>query len=162
MTLYSRNSNEHEVEKRVEGFVFIFLVMLVAIEVLLFVLATAAAHVYLKSLPLLSSAVIFLGLGYIIFILFICLALFKIPKLVIKAVKVFLIARLIYLVPIFIENFIKALHNPEYVQAGQSQRPLFDTALYAFLVPMIYVLSFSILWYIYFSKSKRVKETYAN
>jgi len=160
---FGKTYEYEEDEKRVSGVLLIFNIMLLVCETIIGIILILQMYNALKSITVLAVASIILGILYISFILFTCFALSKIPKYAIKIVKTFLALRIVVLVLSSIVKFISEYNNKSKMGTDFFQyHSVNDAVLRILVLPIAYILIFSILWYLYFIKSKKVKEKYGN
>ncbi|MCX7708790.1 MAG: hypothetical protein N2484_02955 [Clostridia bacterium] len=150
-----RKPYEYEEETGVAGFVFVFAMMLIVFEVFLGVITLAQGHVVAGLFPGASKVYVAVAVLFIAFTLFTFFALYKVHKHALKVVKSYLIFRILYLTPVCVLIF-----NYSRIAKASANETLGEMIVGALVVPLIYIWGFSILWYGYFLKSKRVKDSY--
>ncbi len=154
-----RKSYEYEEEKGIGGLLMFFFVMLLSVEVLLALLILVQGYAVLKSLPYLGPAFLALGIGYLVLILFTCVALRRMSRYAAVVSRLFLVARVLFLTPVYVLLYTSFSRNPRIVSGFRSPG---EILLVGLVVPLAYILSFSGLWYWYFSSSRRVRHFVAN
>ncbi len=152
---------EFKEEKGVSGLLFFYIILMVGAELFFFIFSTAASQSYFKSNQALKLGALIMGLAFIMFVIFNIITLYKIPKIAVKVSKIYLIARLAYLVPLVIISLVKSLEEPGSTDVA-AQVSASQTTIYSPIIELSYMLCFSALWYLYFVRSKRIKEYYAN
>jgi hypothetical protein len=150
-----RKPYEYEEEKGIGGFLMVFFVMLLSVEVLLALMILVQGYAVLKAVQYLGPAFGVLGIGYLIFLLFTCIALKRRSRYAVTISKILLMVRVIFVTPVYILLFATFSRNPGIVSGFRSRSDIVRIGL---IVPLAYILSFSGLWYWYFSSSKRVKQ----
>lgn len=155
-----RKPYEYEDEKGKSGLLTLFLAMLLGFETLLGILAAINGYNSVKSISVLGTVYIILGVLMVVYPLFTAFALRKMRKSAIRIVKVYLIVRLVYLIPFFVSNTVIMIGQIRYLKTDIQYAQEFNSLIISLLISLIYLISFSILWYMYFCKSKKVKEFY--
>ena len=150
-----RKSYEYEEEKGLGGFLAVFFVMLLSVEVLLAVMILVQGNAALKTVPYLGTAFLVLGTGYLILISITCIALKRMSRSAVALSRILLITRVLFLTPACILLFTTFANNPGSYSDFSSRNGF---VVFALVVPLAYILLFSTLWYLYFSISRRVKQ----
>jgi hypothetical protein len=154
MNEYSR-PYEYEEDKGMGGFLMLFFVMLVSVEVLLAALILVQGYAVLKAVRYLGPAYLVAGTGYLAFILFTCIALKRMSRYAATFSKTLLIARVLFLTPAHVLLFATFSRDPRIVSGFRSRSGI---VLVGLVVPLAYILLFSGSWYVYFSRSRRVRQ----
>lgn len=81
-------------------------------------------------------------------------------NLAVTMIKVFLIFRVLFLAPFLYYNMCVRIAEIPYEKAHVLYEQMHTTIVYSFVSSLAYVIVFSILWYIYLLRSKRVRETF--
>ncbi len=157
-----RKKYEYEEHKGVSGLIFLFFIMLILFEYALGIIVMLAEYSSIDIPSIIRALVKAGGMIYFAFTVFISIALFKLPRILIPCVRIYLVYRFICLLPPVIYNYLNALQDPEMTQTRMGTQGVIDTTVQCLVLPLIYVTVFSVLWLIYFSRSKHVKETYSN
>lgn len=149
------------------GFIWpirIFCILLFSVEMFFGVICLFQLNEFLRSIPVAHTAALVLTLLYMVCILVTIIFLFKkVKKYALKIAKSYLVARLIYLIPAIIVIFSFTLNDKNAIGDGYGKfQSVQDMILRLLVTPLIYILTFSIGWYTYFKKSKRIKEEYEN
>lgn len=150
-----RKSYEYEEEKGIGGLLMLFFVLLVSVEVLLALMILIQGWAVLKAVPYLGPAFLVLASGYLVFILFTCIALKRMSRSAVRISRIFLVARVLFLTPVYLRLFAAFSRDPRIVAGFRSESEL---VLVGLVVPLAYIVSFSGLWYWYFSSSRRVRQ----
>jgi hypothetical protein len=148
-----RKPYEYEEEKGIGGLLMLFFVMLLSVEVLLALAILIQGYAILKSMRYLGPAFLVLGTAYLALVLFTCVTLKRTSRYAVAASKILLLARVLFLTPAAVLVFTTLSRNPRIVSEFRSRG---DLVLVGLVVPLVYILLFSGLWYWYFSRSRRV------
>jgi hypothetical protein len=135
-------------EDKVGGLLLVFFVMLISFELLYGIVISIQIFSAFKDIYIVRNILLVLCIMYMISILFTAISLYKIQRYLIKIAKIFLIVRLIFLTICHIIITINGLNNN--VKFGNS------------IFLLLYVIIFSVSWYVYFIKSKKCKEFIKN
>lgn len=155
-----RKPYEYEDEKGVSGLLLVFFVMLIAFETFLGIIAAFSGYDTVKSIPGLGKLYIGLGIFFVVYPLFTAFALRKMKKYAVRIAKIYLIARLVYHIPFVVVNTIiminRISYNKDYIEYGKE----YNSLIIGLAISLFYLVAFSVLWYLYFSRSKKVREFY--
>ena len=149
-----RKPYEYEEDTGVAGFLMVFFVMLLTVELLLAAAMLVQGYAILGNEPRFRPVVLALGIGYIALTLVVCIALRKMWRRAIGLSKILLIARVLLLGPAY-GLLYGSFSRIRGIRSGF--RSELDMVLVALVVPLVYILGFSGLWYAYFSRSRRVR-----
>ena len=156
-----RKKYEYEEENGVTGFLLLFFLMLISVDIIVSISLITQGNDLFKVTPVFTSIFLSLGLTFLAFLIFTGVALFKLPKYAAQITKVFLLVRLFFLAPTNLIIFNIRLHDLHSIGRGYTQyatvHELFVSGL---ILPLFYIIVFSLAWYIYFVKSKKVKSIY--
>lgn len=156
-----RKPFEYEEETGAIWPVRIFCIMLLSIEMFFSIIYVFQLNEFLGSVPVAGTISRVLTFLFIVYILVTLIFLLKVEKHAIKIAKSFLIARLVYIIPSVIVVFLYTINDKSAIGSGNGKFQSVTDIIFMLLVtPLLYTLVFSISWYIYFTKSKRVKESY--
>ncbi len=150
-----RKPYEYQEEKGLTGFLMLYMIMLVIGEILLGATTMFQCQRALRALPALAGAAIGIGSVYLLFILVSAAALAKSFKLGVILTKVFLIARVLLLVPAYVFLFVSPYRLPIITLDLETPAAVMMLHLAA---PIAYIAVFSAAWYAYFMKSGKVKK----
>jgi hypothetical protein len=150
-----RKSYEYEEEKGIGGLLMLFFVMLLSVEVLLALLILVQGYAVLKAVPYLGPSFLVLGSGYLVFILFTCIAVKRMSRHAVRISRIFLVARVLFLTPVYLRLYATFSQDPRIISGFRSHG---DIVFFGLVVPLVYILLFSGLWYWYFSKSRRIRQ----
>lgn len=157
-----RKEFEYEEEKGVGGFLLIFFIMMLSSEPILGIIATAKGYQFFISNPVLKTGYILAGILIIAALLVECTLLKKISKLAVPFVKIYLAARIVFYIPTFIINTIIQIENIPYLKTERLYNNEYYSIILSNIIYLFYVIAFSVLWWLYFNKSKRVKLYYGS
>jgi hypothetical protein len=152
-----RKPYEYEEEKGVSGWLMVFYVMLLVFETLLGLITLIQGYLFLNFLkfsPWMSLAYLALGSVNFLLLIFTLVALQKIPKYAIQISKIFLFVRAVFLTIACLVIYTVVSKDFRIVQNFSSKSYFYLSYLG---IPLAYILGFSICWFWYFSKSKKVK-----
>ena len=151
---------EYVEEKGVSGIMLILFFMLIAIEPFLGILAAFFGYNTMKDTGIIGTAILYVSIAYMIFSLFAGIALKRINRYAVSLIKVFLLFRLIFLVPFFYLNTRLLIEAIPYVSTYPLYKEMYNSYLTSFTMSMAYVVAFSVMWYIYLCKSKKVRNLF--
>jgi hypothetical protein len=103
----------------------------------------------------LGPAFLVLGTGYLVLILFTCIALRRMSRYAISISRILLAARVLFLTPVYLRLYAAFSRDPRIVSGFRSRS---DIVFFGLVVPLAYILLFSGLWYWYFQRSRRVRQ----
>jgi hypothetical protein len=84
----------------------------------------------------------------------------KMFNLAVPMIKVFLVFRMLFLVPYIYVNMSMQITEIPYEKTYVLYQQMHASIVSSFVFSMAYVIVFSALWYIYLLRSRRVKETF--
>lgn len=150
-----RKPYEYE-EERIGGFLLFFVIMLVAVDSFITVALVYQGYLALKPMPAISIAFLVMSAFYVLALLFTVVLCYKTKKSMIKVSKAFLIIRAVFTTLCLVIIYQNVLADPGAVGTGANQfSSVFELTMIVFVLPLIYMLSFSGIWYLYFTKSKK-------
>jgi hypothetical protein len=156
-----RKPYEYEEERKVSGLILLFCILLIAGELFIGISILTQGYRLLRSTPTPAALFTLFGLLYLGAILFTNYALYKLPGSAVKITKLFLIYRLIYLTLAILMIFSIRAGDPRSIGPSiyqfRTREALIQNAL---VIPMAYTWLFTLIWYPYFLRSKRVGKTY--
>ncbi len=156
-----RKPYEYEEDTGVIWPIRIFCMLLLSVEAFLSVICIFQLNEFLVSIPLARIIARVLTLVFLVYILVTIVFLFKLERHALIIAKSYLISRLFYLIPSISVIFSYIINDKNSIGAGYGKfESVNDIIAMVLVTPLIYILLFSISWYIYFNKSKRVKEAY--
>lgn len=147
---------EYSEDKR--GAILYFVIMLVSLDMLLAVMYTVQVSRAFNQIPALYFGSLAVNVLYFIFILFTAMTCFRMKKNLVTIAKIYLIVRAVYsTISAFIVYF-HAISDKGMVGAGKQYGNIKLLTLQVLVVPLICVFFISVIWYLYFTTSKRCKE----
>lgn len=153
-----RKPYEYE-EEKIGGFLLIFVAMLVTADLFFSLALSVQGYNAIKHIPVAGIVFLVLSVLFILFILFTAVSCYKLKKNAVKISKTYLITRTIFTVIGLILIFFADYNNKNLIGVGSSQyKSQSELTLIVLILPMLYTLTFSIGWYLYFLKSKKCKE----
>ncbi len=158
-----RKPYEYEEDRKVSGLILLFCILLVAGELFIGISTLTQGYQLLRSTPAQAIPFTAFGLFYLAAILFTDYALYKLPGSALKITRLFLIYRLIYLTLAIVVIFSIRAGDPRSIGPSiyqfRTREALIQSAL---IIPMAYTWLFTLIWYPYFLRSKRVRKTYGS
>ncbi|MEN2775538.1 hypothetical protein ABCY62_10945 [Acetivibrio clariflavus] len=157
-----RKPFEYEEETGVIWPVRIFCILLISVEMFFCVICLFQLTEILAGIPKVRFAAVVLTVLFMVYILVTITFLYKkAQKHAVKMAKCYLITRLFYFIPSILIIFSHTINDKNVIGSGYGKfQSVRDIIIMLLITPLIYILSFSILWYFYFIKSKRIKEEY--
>jgi hypothetical protein len=156
-----RKPFDYEDEHGVAGWILFFVSMAVILDGFIGFSVWAEGYQYLHQMPAIATLYWIGSLIFIALIGGICLTLYKIPRFALKAVYTYLIYRVIFLSIAFIMIYYFRRSNPNIIGQDVNQfDSMWHLTLNSIVIPLPYTIAFSIIWYLYFQRSKRVREAY--
>ena len=151
-----RKPYEYEEEKR--GFILLFVIMLLIIDTLQSISFSVQLYNYYKNIPFLCIGITVLGILSILYTIYIAAISYKLKKTMVTEAKRYLIIRAVFSSGSYIILYFNIIKNENLVGNGIDQYKTFvEMLLWELIIPLAYILFFSIGWYLYFVKSKRCK-----
>lgn len=156
-----RKPYEYEEETGVIWPVRIFCILLISLEAFLCIIFIFQLNDFLARISVAQTIARVLTLLFVVYILVTLIFLLKLERHALIIAKSYLIARLFYLIPSIIVIFLYTISDKNAIGIGYGKfESETDIIVMVLVTPLIYILLFSISWYIYFNKSKRIKEAY--
>jgi len=152
-----RKPYEYFEEKGVGGILLVLFFMLISIEPFLGILSLAVGYnAYPDSKIFLPAFITFTAI-YILFSLLSGILLKKLHSLAIAVTKVFLVFRIIFLLPVLIISMRFQLGT---IALESNYALEHNSIISSFYISLSYMVIFSVGWYIYIVKSKKVHELF--
>lgn len=153
-----RKPYEYE-EERIGGLLLFFVIMVVAVDLFLDVALVYQGYLALMQSLIVSIAFLAVSALYIVFLFYTVFLCYKTKKNMIKVSKLFLIVRAIFSTLCLVIIYLYNLADPNAIGPGNNQfSSVFELTMVVFALPLAYMLFFSGIWYLYFSKSKKCAE----
>ena len=152
-----RKPFEYNEEKR--GFILVFIISLISFDILQTLSLSAQVNEAFKAIPVLRICFILLSTIFVIFTIYTAANCYRLKKNLVKMSKLYLIVRSILSSVYVIIIYGYRTTHVHLVGNGQNQYPTIkDMVIGELVIPLAYVLAFSLIWYVYFTLSKRCKE----
>lgn len=156
-----RKPYEYEDDTGVIWPVRIFCIMLLSVEMFLSIICIFQLNEFLSSVPTARIFARGISILFVVYILVTLIFLLKVEQHALKIAKSYLVARLVYFMPSIIVIFLHTINDKNAIGFGYGKFQSVNNMIVMLLVtPLLYILLFSVSWYIYFSKSKRIKEEF--
>lgn len=152
---------EYHEEKR--GFILVFILTLITFDILQTLSLSTQVNEAFQSILALRIFFMVLSSLFVIFTFYTALNCYRLRKNLVIMSKIYLIVR-----AIISTCYVFIIYNYRTTQLhlvgnGQGQYPTVKAMIVGELViPLAYVIVFSLIWYLYFSLSKRCKELVKN
>lgn len=151
-----RRPYEYSEEKR--GFILLFVILLLVIDTLQTFSFTTQIYVAYKEIPIIKLLIVVLCILSILYMLYTAINSYKMTTNMVSIAKTYLILRVLYSVSCIIIIYLYTIKHKNLIGEGVEQyRTYGQMVVGELVVPIAYVLSFSIGWYLYFVLSKRVR-----
>ena len=157
-----RKPFEYFEEKGLSGILMILFFMLIAIEPLIGI-AVAFYGYYQINISILSN--IFMGLAvlYTLFSIFLGILLKRMSRLAVRFTKIFLIFRLAFLTLYLCADLRLQINDIQHYKITPSTyEEMYGSIVTLFIICLSYVVVFSVAWYAYLCKSKKVGDLFMN
>ena len=155
-----RKPYEYMEEKGISGFLLLYFLMLLAVETVLGVITLSYGYDLLSGNRVLGAIIIGMSAFYILFSLFSSIVLKKLKKFAVKVSKVFLVFRVVYLIPYLILNTISQIGAIPYDREHEMYSTMLGNIIVTSVISLLLIVAFSIGWYIYLNRSKKVRELF--
>lgn len=152
-----RKPYEYKEEKR--GFILVFVLTLITFDILQTLSLAAQVNEVFQPVPGLRIIFLILSVLFVIYTLYTAMNCYQLKITLVKRSKRYLLIRAAlsscYVVIIYV-NRIKREHL---IGEGRQQyRTVREMVFGELIIPLAYVIVFSVIWYAYFSRSKRCKK----
>ncbi len=151
---------EYFEEKGVGGILLVLFFMLISVEPFMGILSIALGNNAFPNFKIFLPVFVTLSVVYIIYSLLSGIFLKKLYSFAIASLKVFLVYRLIYLVPVLIISMRYQIDTIPYAKTYGQYQVAYNSIISSFWISILYAFIFSIGWYIYLVKSKKVQELF--
>lgn len=155
-----RKPYEYMEEKGISGFLLLYFLMLLAVETVLGVITLYFGYDLLSGNRVLGAIIIGMSAFYILFSLFSSIVLKKLKKFAVKVSKVFLVFRVVYLIPYLILNTISQIGAIPYDREHEMYSKMLGSIILTSVISLLLVVAFSVGWYIYLNRSRKVRELF--
>lgn len=151
-----RKPYEYQEDNR--GLILLFIIMILVIDILQTLSFASQEYKYLRHIPVLGIGLLISGLIYIIYIIYTVVTVYRMKENFVSSAKRYIIIRTIFSVCNYIIIFFNMWKNDNLIGNSIDQYPTLGKMIVGeLIIPLIYMLSFSIVWYLYFTFSKRCR-----
>lgn len=151
-----RKPYEYEEEKR--GLILLFVIMILAIDILQTLSFASLENKYLGHMKILGISLYIMAMIFIIYIIYTAVIVFKMKGNFVLAAKRYIIIRTIFSLFNFLIIFLNILKHEKLIGEAQDQyQSVGVMLLWELFIPLFYIISFSLVWYLYFTYSKRCR-----
>ncbi len=152
-----RKPYEYEEEKK--GLIILFIVMILAIDTLQTLSFVTQESKYLGNIPILEIASLIMGAIFILYIIYTTVIVFRMKGNFALAAKRYLIISTIYSMFNLLFIFYNRYKHENLIGESQDQYQSIKAMLFwELFFPLFYILSFSVVWFLYFTYSKRCRK----
>ncbi len=152
-----RKPYEYNEEKR--GFILVFILTLITFDILQTLSLSAQVNEAFKAIPVIRIAFLLISSLFVIFTLYTAMNCYRLKKNLVKASKIYLIVRSIISSCYVIIIYVYRTSREHLVGDGQQQyQTVNEMVIGELIIPLAYVIAFSVIWYVYFTLSKRCKK----
>lgn len=152
-----RKPFEYNEEKR--GFILVFILTLITFDILQTLSLSAQVNEIFKVAPVVRFFFLVLSTLFVVFTFYTAINCYRLKKNLVKLSKLYLIVRAIISVLYVVIIYIDRTTHEYLVGNGQKQyQTVNEMVLGELIIPLSYVMIFSIVWYLYFTFSKRCKK----
>lgn len=155
-----RRPYEYDDEKGVSGVLLIYFVMLIAEETLLGLISLSFGYNMLAENRVLGMIAMGISVLYVLFAVYSAIVLKQLKKYAVKVSKVFLVFRFIYMMPYLIVNTISRIREIPYEKGFEMYDAMHRSIIVSLIISIAFVIAFSVGWYLYLNKSKKVRELF--
>ena len=151
-----RKQFEYTEEKR--GFILLFIFMLIAVDIYQAFIYIMPAYNNLLQTPAIRTCFISIATLYILSIPFTAFVCYKLNKHMLTISKAYLFFRSIVLISSIAIIFIFNVNFSKKVAFGDIYTSLLQVIFMKLILPITFVLVFSVGWYIYFIRNKSCRD----
>jgi hypothetical protein len=155
-----RKPYEYYEEKGVSGFLLIYFLMLLAEESLLGIIAMFMGYNLLAENRVTGMIIMAISGFYILFAVYSAIVLKLLRKYAVKVSKVFLVSRLFYMIPYLIFNTVSQIKEIPYDKDIEMYAVMYRSIINSFIISLSLIIAFSVGWYIYLKRSRKVRELF--
>ncbi len=157
-----RKPYEYEEDKGISGLLLVYFFMLLAEESLLGVIVFFFGYSRLPENKWFNMILICMAVFYTLFSVFSAIVLKLEKKCAVKVSKIFLIYRFAFMVPYLIFNTNIRIAEIPYSVGYELYERAYHSIINSFIISVSYIVIFSVGWYIYLIRSRKVKEIFAD
>ena len=148
-----------EFEEEKKGLVLLFVIMILAIDTLQTLSFATQESKYLENTPILGIASLIIGGMFVLYIIYTTVIVFRMKGNYVVAAKRYIIIRTIFSLINFLFVFYNIMKHENLIGEAQDQyQSMGVMLLWELIIPLFYILSFSVIWYLYFTYSKRCRK----
>lgn len=149
-----RKPYEYKEDKR--GLIILFISMILSIDTLQTIFLVAQNDKYPGDIPFLRSTSLIIAGAFILYTIYTSIIVYRMKNnFVVKAKRYIIIRTFLFLIS-FLFIFLNRLKYEELILDEHGQYLSKDTILYLeFFIPLFFIMIFSVIWYLYFTYSKR-------
>jgi hypothetical protein len=147
---------EYNEDKR--GPILYFVIMLVSLDILLAVMYTVQVSKAFNQNTALYYGSLAINILYFLFIIYTAVTCFRLKRNLVTISKLYLFIRAIYSTISAFIVFFHIVNKEGMVGAGMQYESFNLVILQVLIVPLTCVILISVIWYLYFTKSKRCRE----
>ncbi|MDD4113668.1 MAG: hypothetical protein PHC56_11675, partial [Herbinix sp.] len=109
--------------------------------------------------PILGIASLIIGGMFVLYIIYTTVIVFRMKGNYVVAAKRYIIFRTIFSLINFLFVFYNIMKHENLIGEAQDQyQSMGIMLLWELIIPLFYILSFSVIWYLYFTYSKRCRK----
>lgn len=151
-----RKPYEYEEEKK--GLIILFIAMILAIDILQTLSFATQEYMYFRHIPVFGIGFLVLGGLFITYIIYIAVTVFRMKENFANRAKRYIIIRTVFSLCNYIIIFLNIIKNENLIGDSIDQYPTYrEMIIGELIVPLLYILSFSLIWYLYFTYSRRCR-----
>lgn len=151
-----RKPYEYEEEKR--GLILLFIIMILVIDILQTLSFASLENKYLGHIKVLGITFYIMAAIFILYIIYTTVIVYKMKGNFVLAAKKYIIVRTIFSVINFLIIFFNFIKHENLIGESPDQyQSLEYMLLWELFIPLFYIISFSLVWYLYFTFSKRCR-----
>lgn len=151
-----RKPYEYEEEKR--GLIQIFIAMILVVDILQTLSFAAQENKYLGNITLIKIIIDVQAVLFILYIIYTSVVVYRMKEKFVSAAKRYLIIRTIFSLGNLFIVFYNILKHEKLIGKGLDQYGTTgNMLLWELGLPLFYIISFSLGWYLYFTFSKRCR-----
>lgn len=148
----------YEYKEYRRGLITLFIVMILVMDIMQTLSFATLENKYLGNMPVLGIIFWIMGILYIIYIIYTAVIVYKLKDNFVASAKRYIVIRSVYSVCNYLIIFFNIIKTESLVGDSTDQYSTYGKMIVEELViPLFYILSFSIVWFLYFTFSKRCK-----
>lgn len=150
-----RKEYEYEDEK-ISGFLLIFVMWLASLDLFLSIMLIVRGVVISSKTPVFGQFFLVFGILFIGLLITTGIMCYKTMKNFVNIAKIFLIVRLVFAALCLSVVYIYTINDTNLIGIGTGQyKSIFEMTMVVLVYPAAYYVLFSVLWFLYFLKSKK-------